>query len=113
MAAFEQFINDKYLSALHSPLLSSYLPGSAEMDKFELSSMNDNPTLLDFVGNTPAPVTKVLVSYASVIYGFKQLAFAASWKGPSEQSFLLLFTWWAVCLYGAPFLRYVFCEPKK
>jgi hypothetical protein len=108
MAAFEQFLNDKYLSAIHSPLLSTYLPGPAgERDKFELAAMNDNPTLLDFVGSTPAPVTRVLVEFSSVIYGTKQLAFAASWKGPSEQSFLLLFSWWAVCLYGSVFIRCV------
>jgi hypothetical protein len=109
MAAFEQFLNDKYLSAIHSPLLSTYLPGPAsERDKFELTAMNDNPTLLDFVGSTPAPVTRVLVEFSSVIYGTKQLVFAASWKGPSEQSFLLLFSWWAVCLYGSVFIRCVF-----
>lgn len=105
MAAFEQFLNDKYLSALHSPLISSYLPGSTSMDKFELATMSDN-TLLDFLASTPPPVTKLLVEYSSIIYGIKQLAFAASWKGPSEQSFLLLFAWWAVCLYGSILLRY-------
>ena len=111
MAAFEQFLNDKYLSAIHSPLLSTYLPGPAsERDKFELAAMNDSPTLLDFVGSTPAPVTRVLVEFSSVIYGTKQLAFATSWKGPSEQSFLLLFSWWAVCLYGSVFIRCVFFD---
>lgn len=107
MAAFEQFLNDKYLSALHSPLLSSYMPTSAssDRDKFELASMSEAPTLLDFVGNTPAPVTKVLVDFSPAISSFKRLLYAASWKGPSEESFLLLFVWWATCLYGSLFIR--------
>ncbi|PVF92128.1 hypothetical protein CPB86DRAFT_830204 [Serendipita vermifera] len=107
MAAFEQFLNDKYLSALHSPILSSYLPASAsERDKFELSPMSDTATLLDFVSSTPAPVTKVLVVFASPISMIRSTLSAASWKSSAEQSFLLLFGWCAVCLYGDLFLRY-------
>jgi hypothetical protein len=108
MAAFEQFLNDKYLSALHSPLLSSYMPAlaSSDRDKFELASMSDAPTLLDFVGSTPAPVTKLLVDFSPTILGLKRVVYAASWQGPSEDSFLLLFTWLAACLYGDLFIRY-------
>jgi hypothetical protein len=107
MAAFEQFLNDKYLSALHSPILSSYMPAStSDRDKIELSPMSDTTTLLDFVSSTPAPVTKVLVEFASSISIVKWTLSAASWKSPAEQSFLLLFGWCAVCLYGDLFLRY-------
>ncbi|KAG8844212.1 hypothetical protein FRB91_000190 [Serendipita sp. 411] len=107
MAAFEQYISDKYLSALHSPLLSSYLPASSnERDRFELSAMSDSVTLLDFVSATPAPVTKVLVDFAPTIDVIKRLAVAASWKGPPSESFLFLFAWWSVCLYGGLFIRF-------
>lgn len=110
MAAFEQYLNDKYLSALHSPILSSYMPAmptssTYDGDKIELASLSNAPTLLDFVNSTPAPVVKVLVDFYDVIVVLRGFAFALSWKGPTEQSFLLLFTWWALCLYGSVFLR--------
>lgn len=110
MAAFEQYLNDKYLSALHSPILSSYMPSSPasgpnDRDRIELASLSNAPTLLDFVANTPAPVTKFLVDFYGVISVIRGLAFAVSWKAPTQRSFLLLFSWWALCLYGSFFLR--------
>lgn len=106
MSALEH-LTDKYFQALHSPL-SSYMPHSTERDKFELASMSDTPTLLDFVSNTPSPVTNLLVDYHGVILKLKRFAFAASWTGPTDESFLLLFAWWAACLYGEIAVRYVF-----
>lgn len=108
MAAFEQYLNDKYLSALHSPLLSPYMQASssAERDKFELAALRDVPTLLDFVASVPAPVTKVLVEFAYPIRLLNRFAFAASWKSSAEQSFLVLFAWVSICLYGGFFVRF-------
>ncbi|CCA67195.1 hypothetical protein PIIN_01027 [Serendipita indica DSM 11827] len=80
---------------------------SAERDKFELAALRDVPTLLDFVASVPAPVTKVLVEFAYPIRLLNRFAFAASWKSSAEQSFLVLFAWVSICLYGGFFVRYV------
>jgi hypothetical protein len=80
-------------------------PQEAELSTF--SNPHPPPTLLDFLSSVPPPVTTVLIELQPAIAFLKWFAQSASWKGAAEQSWLLLFSWWAFCLLLPSFVKCV------
>ncbi|KAF6760026.1 integral peroxisomal membrane peroxin-domain-containing protein [Ephemerocybe angulata] len=63
--------------------------------------------LADFVQSVPSPLTFALVSLADSIQGFKNVLQILSWRSQSKfDGFLLVFAWWAVCLFADSVLRF-------
>jgi hypothetical protein len=73
-------------------------------------SQSTAPTLLDFVSTVPAPLTAVLVGLGPWIAQLRYFAELVSWRTTWDRSWLLLATWWGVCLLSVPILRYVCYE---
>ena len=83
------------------------LPPPQEARLSTLSNANPPPTLLDFLSSVPPPVTTLLIELQPVIASLRWLAQSASWKGAAEQSWLLLFSWWAFCVLLPSFVKCV------
>lgn len=66
--------------------------------------------LTDFVQSVPSPVTFALVALAEPINALKNVLQILNWRTTSSfDGFLLIFAWWALCLFADSVLRY--CLP--
>ncbi|TEB37554.1 hypothetical protein FA13DRAFT_1752294 [Coprinellus micaceus] len=63
--------------------------------------------LSDFVQSVPSPLTFALVSLSDVISATKNVLGILNWRsGSLFDGYLLVFGWWAVCLFADAVLRY-------
>jgi hypothetical protein len=63
------------------------------------------PVLIDFVNSVPHPLTVVLVQLAPHISTIRHIAEIISWRESWYDSWLVLASWWAVCLLTEIALR--------
>jgi hypothetical protein len=63
------------------------------------------PVLIDFVNSVPHPLIVVLVQLAPHISTIRYAAELTSWRKSWYDSWLVLASWWAVCLLAQTALR--------
>ena len=63
--------------------------------------------LVDFLNTLPSPLTTTLVGLAPAIAHTRHALQVITWRGPREECWLALSTWWAICLVPEIGLRCV------